>query len=144
MNATPATSNVLLNPLFAQLGEQRHVLVGFSGGLDSSVLLHLLVCLRDQLIPDLMIRAIHIHHGLNPLADSWVKHCQQQCEQWKIPLEVVRVTIDARHAGIEAAARTVRYQAFASHLATNEVLVTAQHLDDQCETFLLADRKSVV
>ncbi|MHA3511773.1 tRNA lysidine(34) synthetase TilS [Yersinia enterocolitica] len=138
MNATPATSNVLLNPLFAQLGEQRHVLVGFSGGLDSSVLLHLLVCLRDQLIPDLMIRAIHIHHGLNPLADSWVKHCQQQCEQWKIPLEVVRVTIDARHTGIEAAARTARYQAFASHLAANEVLVTAQHLDDQCETFLLA------
>ena len=55
MNATPATPNILLNPLFAQLGEQRHVLVGFSGGLDSSVLLHLLVCLRDQLIPDLMI-----------------------------------------------------------------------------------------
>ncbi|WP_145537976.1 tRNA lysidine(34) synthetase TilS [Yersinia kristensenii] len=138
MNVTPATPNVLLNPLFAQFGEQRHVLVGFSGGLDSSVLLHLLVCLRDKLIPDLMIRAIHIHHGLNPLADTWVKHCQQQCEQWKIPLEVVRVNIDARHAGIEAAARTARYQAFTSHLADNEVLVTAQHLDDQCETFLLA------
>lgn len=138
MNATPATPNVLLNPLFAQFGEQRHVLLGFSGGLDSSVLLHLLVCLRDKLIPDLMIRAIHIHHGLNPLADTWVRHCQQQCEQWNIPLEVVRVNIDARHTGIEAAARTVRYQAFASHLAANEVLVTAQHLDDQCETFLLA------
>ncbi|WP_145586419.1 tRNA lysidine(34) synthetase TilS [Yersinia kristensenii] len=138
MNATPATPNVLLNPLFAQFGEQRHVLVGFSGGLDSSVLLHLLVCLRDKLIPDLMIRAIHIHHGLNPLADSWVRHCQQQCEQWNIPLEVVRVNIDARHTGIEAAARTARYQAFTSHLADNEVLVTAQHLDDQCETFLLA------
>ncbi|MBW5827291.1 tRNA lysidine(34) synthetase TilS [Yersinia kristensenii] len=138
MNSTPATPNVLLNPLFAQFGEQRHVLVGFSGGLDSSVLLHLLVCLRDKLIPDLMIRAIHIHHGLNPLADTWVRHCQQQCEQWNIPLEVVRVNIDARQTGIEAAARTVRYQAFASHLAANEVLVTAQHLDDQCETFLLA------
>ncbi|QHB33679.1 tRNA lysidine(34) synthetase TilS [Yersinia canariae] len=138
MSATSATPNVLLNPLFAQLGEHRHVLVGFSGGLDSSVLLHLLVCLRDQLIPDLMIRAIHIHHGLNPLADSWVKHCQQQCRQWKIPLEVVRVSIDTRHAGIEAAARTARYEAFTSHLAANEVLLTAQHLDDQCETFLLA------
>lgn len=138
MNATPTTPNVLLNSLFAQLGEQRHVLVGFSGGLDSSVLLHLLVCLRDQLLPDLMIRAIHIHHGLNPLADSWVKHCQQQCEQWKVPLEVIRVTLDTRHSGIEAAARTARYQAFTSHLAANEVLVTAQHLDDQCETFLLA------
>ncbi|CNK89460.1 tRNA(Ile)-lysidine synthetase [Yersinia frederiksenii] len=138
MNAVPSTSPVLLNPLLAQLGEHRHVLVGFSGGLDSSVLLHLLVCLRDQFIPELQIRAIHIHHGLNPLADNWVSHCQQQCEQWKIPLEVVRVSIDSRETGIEAAARTARYQAFRAHLATNEVLLTAQHLDDQCETFLLA------
>ncbi|WP_145522569.1 tRNA lysidine(34) synthetase TilS [Yersinia rohdei] len=138
MNTQASVPHVLLNPLFAQLGGHRHVLVGFSGGLDSSVLLHLLVCLRDQFIPELMIRAIHIHHGLNPRADSWVKHCQQQCEQWGVALEVVRVTIDTRDSGIEAAARNARYQAFASHLAANEVLLTAQHLDDQCETFLLA------
>ncbi|WP_019211529.1 tRNA lysidine(34) synthetase TilS [Yersinia massiliensis] len=138
MNAAPATPNVLLNPVFAQLGKHRQFLVGFSGGLDSSVLLHLLVCIRDQLIPELKIRAIHIHHGLNPLADEWVKHCQQQCDQWQIPLVVVRVNIDPRHNGIEAAARTARYQAFSSHLASDEVLLTAQHLDDQCETFLLA------
>jgi tRNA(Ile)-lysidine synthase len=138
MNSATLIPNVLLNSLFAQLGEHRHVLVGFSGGLDSSVLLHLLVCVRGQLIPDLMIRAIHIHHGLNPLADSWVKYCQQQCEQWQIPLEVMRVSIDSRHNGIEAAARIARYQAFSSYLAADEVLLTAQHLDDQCETFLLA------
>ncbi|WP_145595502.1 tRNA lysidine(34) synthetase TilS [Yersinia aleksiciae] len=138
MNSVPATPNVLLNPVFAQLGGHRNFLVGFSGGLDSSVLLHLLVCIRDQLIPELKVRAIHIHHGLNPLADGWVKHCQQQCERWQIPLEVVRVSIDPRHNGIEAAARTARYQAFSSHLAADDVLLTAQHLDDQCETFLLA------
>lgn len=138
MNAAPAIPNILLNPVFAQLGKHRHFLVGFSGGLDSSVLLHLLVCMRDQLIPELKIRAIHIHHGLNPLADEWVKHCQQQCDQWQIPLVVVRVNIDPRHNGIEAAARTARYQAFSSHLASDEILLTAQHLDDQCETFLLA------
>ena len=138
MNSATFTPNVLLNPLFAQLGDHRHVLVGFSGGLDSSVLLHLLVSLRQQLLPELKVRAIHIHHGLNPLADCWVKHCQQQCDQWDVPLEMVRVNIDPRHNGIEAAARTARYQAFSSHLAANEVLLTAQHLDDQCETFLLA------
>ena len=43
MNSATFTPNVLLNPLFAQLGDHRQVLVGFSGGLDSSVLLHLLV-----------------------------------------------------------------------------------------------------
>ncbi len=138
MNLVTSKPNVLLNPLFAQLGENRHVLVGFSGGLDSTVLLHLLVCLRQQLIPELNIRAIHIHHGLNPQADSWVKHCMQQCDQWKIELKVVRVNIDPRQNGIEAAARTARYQAFSANLAAKEVLLTAQHLDDQCETFLLA------
>ncbi|WP_145481880.1 tRNA lysidine(34) synthetase TilS [Yersinia aldovae] len=138
MNSAALMPNVLLNPLFAQLGDHRHVLVGFSGGLDSSVLLHLLVCLRELLIPELKVRAIHIHHGLNPLADSWVKHCQRQCEQWQVPLEVVRVKIDSRQNGVEAAARTARYQAFSSHMAADEVLLTAQHLDDQCETFLLA------
>ncbi len=44
----------------------------------------------------------------------------------------------ARGLGIEAQARQARYQAFARTLLPGEVLVTAQHLDDQCETFLLA------
>ncbi len=138
MNSASYTSNALLKPLLAQLGDHRNVLVGFSGGLDSSVLLHLLVCLREQLTPELKVRAIHVHHGLNPSADSWVTHCQQQCEQWQVPFDVVRVKIDSRRNGIEAAARSTRYQAFSTHLAADEVLFTAQHLDDQCETFLLA------
>ncbi|CNE87601.1 tRNA(Ile)-lysidine synthetase [Yersinia nurmii] len=128
----------LIEHIADNLRGQTCFLVGFSGGLDSSVLLHALVQLRASLLPSLTLRAIHIHHGLNPLAENWVEHCQAQCQGWNVPFEVVRVQLDTRHSGIEAAARTARYQAFSSHLAVGETLLTAQHLDDQSETFLLA------
>ncbi|MFN1144080.1 tRNA lysidine(34) synthetase TilS [Serratia quinivorans] len=130
-------NNQLSSQLARHLGAHRHLLVAFSGGLDSSVLLHLLVGLRQQL-PDLQLRAVHVHHGLSAFADQWVTHCQQQCVAWQLPLVVQRVQVDSQQGGIEAAARAARYSAFASTLAADETLLTAQHLDDQCETFLLA------
>jgi tRNA(Ile)-lysidine synthase len=130
-------NNQLSAQLARQLGAHRQVLVAFSGGLDSSVLLHLLVGLRQQL-PDLQLRAVHVHHGLSAFADQWVTHCQQQCVAWQLPLVVQHVQVDSQQGGIEAAARAARYSAFASTLAVDETLLTAQHLDDQCETFLLA------
>ncbi|QNQ53491.1 tRNA lysidine(34) synthetase TilS [Serratia liquefaciens] len=130
-------SNQLSGQLARQLGARRHLLVAFSGGLDSSVLLHLLVQLRQQL-PELQLRAVHVHHGLSFFADRWVEHCRQQCAAWQLPLVVQYVQVDGRQDGIEAAARAARYSAFAATLAVDETLLTAQHLDDQCETFLLA------
>ncbi|POT55859.1 tRNA lysidine(34) synthetase TilS [Citrobacter amalonaticus] len=115
----------------------RQILVAFSGGLDSTVLLHQLVQWRER-HPDVHLRAIHIHHGLSPHAESWVQHCEAVCEQWRVPLLVERVTLVDDGLGIEAHARRARYQAFAGTLLPGEILVTAQHLDDQCETFLLA------
>lgn len=125
-----------LSDLQQCLAGYRQLLVAYSGGLDSSVLLHQLVCLRRQ--HAFTLRAIHIHHGLNPLADGWAEHCQQQCAQWQVALEIVRVQVDGREKGIEAAAREARYRAFRQHLQPDECLLTAQHLDDQCETLLLA------
>lgn len=115
----------------------RQILVAFSGGLDSTVLLHQLVLWRTQ-HPDVTLRAIHIHHGLSPHADAWVTHCESVCAQWQVPLVVERVQLQDDGLGIEAQARRARYQAFAGALLPGEVLVTAQHLDDQCETFLLS------
>ncbi|MDN8601335.1 tRNA lysidine(34) synthetase TilS [Citrobacter sp. S2-9] len=115
----------------------RQILVAFSGGLDSTVLLHQLVQWRQQ-SPGLTLRAIHVHHGLSPHADSWVAHCEAVCQQWQVPLVVERVQLQDEGLGIEAQARRARYDAFARTLLPGEVLVTAQHLDDQCETFLLA------
>lgn len=123
--------------LMQSLHARRRFLVAFSGGLDSTVLLHQLVQWRTQR-PDVCLRAIHVHHGLSPNADAWVAHCQQVCSRWDVPLSVVHVTLAADGLGIEGQARKVRYQAFAEALLPGEALLTAQHQDDQCETLLLA------
>lgn len=123
--------------LLQPLSRHRQFLVAFSGGLDSTVLLHQLVCWRQQ-EPGISLRAIHIHHGISQNADGWVAHCQALCAQWQVPLVVERVTLAKNGAGLEAEAREVRYRAFAGALLPGEALVTAQHLDDQSETLLLA------
>ncbi len=128
----------MTSPAIAQVvSPYRQLLVGFSGGLDSTVLLHRLKLWRDR-EPDVQLRAMHIHHGLSPHADGWVVHCEALCATWDIPLRVERVTLQDEGLGVEAQARKARYAAFASALRPGEALVTAQHLDDQCETFLLA------
>ena len=107
--------------------------VGYSGGLDSSVLLHLLATV--QRTPAL--RALHVHHGLQPQADAWAQHCVRVCATLDVPLTVVRVQVVRDGDGPEAAARAARHAAFAQALASGEVLVLAHHQDDQAETLLL-------
>ena len=108
--------------------------VAFSGGLDSTVLLHVLMQLaeRHSLPP---ISAIYIHHGLQAVADAWPEHCRQLCARLGVPLQVVPVQVQAGPS-LERAAREARYAAFAAHLKADELLLTAQHRDDQAETLL--------
>ncbi|MDO8696971.1 MAG: tRNA lysidine(34) synthetase TilS [Pseudomonas sp.] len=108
--------------------------VAFSGGLDSTVLLHLLVGLAQrQPLPTL--RAIHIQHGLQAAAQAWPAHCQQVCDELGVPLLQREVQVQPG-ASLEQAARDARYGAFAAALGADEVLLTAQHRDDQAETLL--------
>ena len=113
----------------------RALLVGFSGGLDSTVLLHLLAgtsAARGGL------RAIHVDHGLHPDAGAWRGHCEQVCAALHVPLATVRVDVTTGDGfGREAAARNARHAAFEAQLRNEEVLVLAHHRDDQAETFLL-------
>lgn len=109
--------------------------VALSGGLDSSVLLHLLVKLRaSHPLPPLS--AIHIHHGLQPVSIEWVADCQALCQRLNVPLTVKSVQV-LPGASMERAARDARYQAWEAQLAPGEVLLLAQHQDDQAETLLL-------
>ncbi|HBN7765030.1 TPA: tRNA lysidine(34) synthetase TilS [Pseudomonas aeruginosa] len=108
--------------------------VAFSGGLDSTVLLHLLAQLaRSEALPALS--ALHVHHGLQAAADGWPAHCQVVCRSLGFPLRVERVQV-AVGGSIEQAARDARYRAFQANLGEGQVLLTAQHLDDQAETLL--------
>ncbi|KAA3603713.1 tRNA lysidine(34) synthetase TilS [Stenotrophomonas maltophilia] len=112
------------------------LLVGYSGGVDSTVLLHWLW--RCAQLSGTALRAVHVHHGLQPAADDWVLHCEQQCAALGIELAVHRVQVDNRAGlGLEGAARQARRAAFAAELRDGETLALAQHQDDQAETFLL-------
>jgi len=112
------------------------LLLAFSGGLDSTVLLHLLAENRTALNYELI--AIHVHHGLQAEADSWPAHCAQVCAAWNVPLTQVRVQANPMLGeSPEAAARNARYLALATALPARGVLLTAHHQDDQAETLLL-------
>ncbi|MGH8074346.1 MAG: tRNA lysidine(34) synthetase TilS [Lysobacter sp.] len=110
--------------------------VGFSGGMDSTVLLHALAASPAARTRGL--RAWHVHHGLHADADQWAADCEATCTALAVPLTVspVEVTRDAGH-GLEAAARQARHASFRNGLAGGEILVFAHHRDDQAETFLL-------
>ncbi|MHC6226978.1 tRNA lysidine(34) synthetase TilS [Pseudomonas sp. X10] len=108
--------------------------VAFSGGLDSTVLLHLLT--RFAQVHDTPpLRAVHIHHGLQAAAEAWPAHCQRLCDELGVELQVIHVQV-VPGASIEQAARDARYAAFADVLEPDEVLLTGQHREDQAETLL--------
>jgi tRNA(Ile)-lysidine synthase len=108
------------------------VWAAFSGGLDSTVLLHRL---RQEGLP---VRALHVNHHLQPAANRWVEHCKEFCAQLGVPIYVLDVKIDANDPqGPEGAARFARYESFASLMKPGDCLVTAHHQDDQAETVLL-------
>lgn len=114
--------------------------VALSGGADSTALL--LACARRW--PG-QVHAIHVHHGLQEVADDFERHCAALCARLQVPLAVCRV--DARHApgqSPEDAARQSRYAALAEAARTAwpgrpmAAIALAQHADDQVETLLLA------
>jgi tRNA(Ile)-lysidine synthase len=111
--------------------------VAFSGGADSSVLLSLLASLRRS--SGFALRAVHIHHHLQPQADVAATCAAQAAQALHVPFELRHVHIDADSGqSVEAAARSARYAELDAVLQANEVLVTAHHMDDQLETVLLA------
>jgi len=110
--------------------------VGYSGGLDSSVLLHALAA--SPAARERGLRAWHVHHGLHADADAWAAQCAQVCAGYGLELTVSRVSVaQGGGDGPEAAARAARHAAFADGLAAGEVLALAHHRDDQAETLLL-------
>lgn len=110
--------------------------VAYSGGLDSTALLHALARLPAARARGL--RALHVDHALQQDSHAWAVHCRRVATELAVPLDVleVEVALGAGH-GLEAAARRARYAAIASDLAPGELLALAHHRDDQAETVLL-------
>lgn len=110
--------------------------LAYSGGLDSSVLLHALANIRDQLPAPL--RVLHLDHGLQPDSPGWTGHCQNQCARLGLPFTHRRLQLEPRSGeSLEACAREARLGVFREMLEAGDLLLTAQHREDQAETLLL-------
>lgn len=126
-----------LLPFLRRLPEYQRIWIGYSGGLDSHVLLAAIATIKTQIEVQEII-AIHINHGLSLNAKQWQIHCETVCKDLGIPLQSVTLTIDAKSGeSPEDVARKARYQAFADQMQAGDCLLTAHHRDDQAETLLL-------
>ncbi len=136
MSAVPSLDPERLLTVIAAMPLAATYWVAYSGGLDSSVLLHAMAALRERLPGAL--RAIHVHHGLQHEADAWAAHCRRSCDRLGVPLEVCELALVPRPGeSLEAFARAARYQAMAGAIGAGDMLLTAHHQDDQAETVLL-------
>lgn len=111
-------------------------LVGFSGGADSTALLHAISKIHKQL--EVPVSAVHVNHGIHPGADAWQQQCENFCQCHDIDLVCLKVELKNNSGkGLEAEARHLRYEAVADLLDHSDCLLTGHHADDQAETLLL-------
>lgn len=129
------TNPAWLGSVLLSLPPATHYCFALSGGLDSVSLLSLLApILRAR---GAVLRAIHVHHGLSPNADTWADFCHSLCEQHHLSCQIHKVQVEPDGSGLEAAARKARYDVFRQELLPGEVLLQGHHQDDQAETVLL-------
>jgi tRNA(Ile)-lysidine synthase len=112
------------------------LLAAFSGGLDSTVLLHALA--DSSMARTRGLRAVHIDHGLHGASADWARQCRAFAQTLGVEL-IQRTVAVARDGGLglEANARRARYGAIQALLAPGEIVALAHHRDDQAETVLL-------
>lgn len=123
--------------------QQRRIAVAYSGGRDSTALLH--ATISQAASHGVKVWALHVHHGLSPNADAWLAHCAAQCRRWSRPehrIEFVAHRLTGHPVAgdsIEAWARHARYDALKTMALANNVPVVllGHHRRDQAETVLL-------
>ena len=111
--------------------------VAYSGGVDSTALLHAAAALHRR--GRIAVFAFHIHHGLAAAADDWLAHCREQAAAFGVAFDAEHVVLAGAGSSIEAQARTLRYAALARLCRRHDctILLTAHHADDQAEAVLL-------
>src|SRR3990167_4515228 len=84
------------------------IVIAYSGGLDSHVLLHVAASLREN-NPALNIQAVHVNHQLNSQSDQWALHCQKIGDDLKIAIIIEKITINLKPGdSLEEEARRAR------------------------------------
>ena len=127
----PAAEDLLasLVPLLPDAGR---IYLAYSGGLDSTVLLHA----AAVTLPREKLTAIHVNHGLSPASGHWQEACAHACDDLGVRLISRKVRVEAAGKGVEQAARHARYRVFEALLGEGDLLLMGHHLDDRVETVL--------
>ncbi len=114
------------------------LLIGFSGGADSTALL---LSLKSLLAESRPLRAVHVEHGLRGAASRKdAERAGELCRRIRVPFRCERVRVPrAPRRGLEAAAREARRAAFLAVARETgaDVLALAHNRDDQAETVLM-------
>lgn len=110
-----------------------HLIIGYSGGIDSSVLLDIAYHSK------ISVTAIYINHAINSNADNWEKHCKDKCNDLNIKFISYRLEQVPKGESFEAWASKQRMSFFKTEMVKhpNPLLLLGHHQDDQAETFLL-------
>lgn len=113
------------------------IVVAFSGGCDSMVLLDA-IARYDSPIKGRVV-AVYVNHHISPNSDKWAEFCREKAKGLRAEFIEKKVSVSKKGEGLEAAARLQRYKALNDVLQKEKCLaiVTAHHLDDQIETFLI-------
>ncbi len=115
------------------------IVIAYSGGIDSQVLLHALARLKSSQKITNPLLACHVDHGLSQQAKRWQLFAKEQCSALDIACEIKEVSLTVSpQQSVEAVARDARYQALQQVAPPNAIIITGHHQDDQAETFLLA------
>ena len=120
------------------LQADKKILLAVSGGVDSIVLLKLMLSIPTSKRPALNIA--HINHQLRPEAKQEERFVQKLAEDNGIPYYSYSWSKEEHpENGIEEAARDVRYTFFKKIMTEQnmDVVMTAHHQDDQVETILM-------
>ena len=135
----------VLDAKFRQLVEKKNwwqadekILVAVSAGVDSVVLLHLLMDLPKEIKPKIMVA--HVNHQLREISNEEELFVKKMCEDANISFFSIKWQEGKLiETGVEVKAREFRYTFFEKIMVQEKinVLLTAHHRDDQVETILM-------
>ena len=115
----------------------KHLVVGLSGGPDSTLALVLAVVMQHFF--GYQVTAVHCIHGLDPDDAIWLEHNQKLCAFLGVELKTPQLNIVyGEGRSPEEVSRAERYRALLQELSESSCLVLGHQADDQIENFLLA------